>query len=42
MDTKSAMINKIKAFDYYRKIPQDLSEKSMSGGLGTQIFLKKK
>lgn len=27
--------SRIKAFDFYRKLPQDISEKSSSGGLGT-------
>lgn len=30
--------SKVKSFDFYRKLPQDLSENSSSGGLG--IFFK--
>lgn len=26
--------SRIKSFDFYRKLPQDISEKSSSGGLG--------
>lgn len=43
MDTNthtSPLIATVKSFDYYRKLPQDLSEKSSSGGIG-EFFLKK-
>lgn len=43
METKSenerSFSSKVKSFDFYRKLPQDLSENSSSGGLRI-LFLK--
>ena len=39
MDTahssEKTITSRIKSFDFYRKLPQDISEKSSSGGVGT-------